>query len=40
MLCSISDGFAREGLLGAILLRACCDAMLSVGCRRAGKVRR
>lgn len=25
MFVSISEGFAREGLLGAILFKACCD---------------
>ena len=31
MLVSISEGLAREGLLGAILFRACCDIMAVVG---------
>lgn len=30
MLVSISEGFARDGLLGAILLRACCDILAVV----------
>ena len=27
MLVSISEGLAREGLLGAILFKACCDIL-------------